>query len=234
MNKPVLALAGDDAALIRAAGGLAAGDYKPSIVLPPEASPWFQQNHPAFESSRLFFFVSPRQVPNASGRWKIGARYVRGCGLRGQSILISGLPKDQEMVRRLVREVPGTVSVSAEGFFCTLPPPQGRATRADGGYGHRPRLRRARQTARGFLQPGRSAHRLHQSSPPAPAGLSPAEPAASFPTLIRRKPSPRRATTGLRIHSNFFFSARPKTKSRQRREAITYMMLPGRERAVCR
>ncbi|HEX3799144.1 MAG TPA: glycosyltransferase family 9 protein [Verrucomicrobiae bacterium] len=96
--------------------GLAPGDYKPSIVLPPDASNWFQQNYPAFNQPFIFLNVSATSPERV---WPIEnwARYVRGCGLANQSILVSGLPKDHEMVKRLVRELPGTVAFQPKGFM---------------------------------------------------------------------------------------------------------------------
>ena len=38
--------------------GLAAGEYKPSIVLPPEAGAWFRQNYPGFDQPFIFLNVS--------------------------------------------------------------------------------------------------------------------------------------------------------------------------------
>jgi ADP-heptose:LPS heptosyltransferase len=96
--------------------GLTAGDYKPSIVLPPEAGQWFRQNYPAFDQPFIFLNISATSPERV---WPVEnwARYVRGCGLANKSILISGLPKDQEQVRRLVRELPGTVAFQPKGFM---------------------------------------------------------------------------------------------------------------------
>jgi heptosyltransferase-4 len=96
--------------------GLFPGDYKPSIVLPPEAGEWFRQNYPAFDQPFIFLNISatsPERVWSVEN-W---VRYVRGCGLADKSILVSGLPKDREMVSQLVRELPGTVAFQPKGFM---------------------------------------------------------------------------------------------------------------------
>ncbi len=96
--------------------GLAAGDYKPSIVLPPEAVRWFREHYPEFAQPFIFLNLSATSPERI---WPVEnwARYVRGCGLANQPILISGLPKDQELVRRLCHALPGTVAFQPKCFM---------------------------------------------------------------------------------------------------------------------
>ncbi len=95
--------------------GLVQGEYKPSLFLPPDSIEWFRQNYATFNRPFIFLNISA----NHTRFWplKNWAQYVRGCGLAEKPILISGLPQDQERVRELCRELPGTVAFQPRCFM---------------------------------------------------------------------------------------------------------------------
>jgi len=95
--------------------GLAPGEYKASLFLPPDSIAWFRLNYGTLDRPFIFLNISassPRVWP--LNKW---VRYVRGCGLAEKPILISGLPQDGEKVRQLCRELPGTVPFQPRGFM---------------------------------------------------------------------------------------------------------------------
>lgn len=96
--------------------GLAEGDYKPSLFLPPDSVEWFRQNYEAFNRPFIFLNISATHVNRV---WPVAnwARYVRGCGLADKAILVNGSPKDRERVHRLCRELPGTVAFHPRCFM---------------------------------------------------------------------------------------------------------------------
>jgi ADP-heptose:LPS heptosyltransferase len=95
--------------------GLLAGDYKPSLVLSPNAVEWFRRNY-AWDRPFIFLNLS---ATHPDRLWPVEhwARYVRGCGLADQSILINGVPKHQEMVHQLCGELPGAVTFQPRHFL---------------------------------------------------------------------------------------------------------------------
>ena len=95
--------------------GLVQGEYKPSLFLPPDSIEWFRQNYATFNRPFIFLNISA----NHTRVWplKNWVRFVRGCGLAGKPILVSGLPQDGEQVRQFCRELPGTVAFQPRGFM---------------------------------------------------------------------------------------------------------------------
>ncbi len=96
--------------------GLVEGEYKPLIVLSRESQQWFRQNHELHDRPFIFLNVS---ATSPDRLWSVEnwAQYVRGCGLAGQPILISGLPKDREQVHRLCQKLPNTTAFQPRGFM---------------------------------------------------------------------------------------------------------------------
>ena len=95
--------------------GLQAGEYKPSLILAPGSIAWFRSN---YAWNRPFILLN-LSATHANRLWPVPswARYVRGCGLAGQTILINGLPRDQEKVHQLCRELPGAVALQPKCFM---------------------------------------------------------------------------------------------------------------------
>jgi ADP-heptose:LPS heptosyltransferase len=95
--------------------GLAQGEYKPTLFLPPDSIEWFRRNYAALARPFIFLNISGRSIRV----WplKNWVRYVHGCGLADKPILISGLPKDREHVQQLCKELPGTVPFQPRGFM---------------------------------------------------------------------------------------------------------------------
>lgn len=102
--------------LIGRKAGLAAGDYKPVIVLSQESQRWFQQNHVIHDRPFIFLNIS---ASSPDRLWPVEnwAQYVQGCGLAGQPILINGLPKDREKVHWLCRQFPNATAFQPRGFM---------------------------------------------------------------------------------------------------------------------
>jgi len=95
--------------------GLDKGEYKPSLVLSADSVNWFQRNHDR-EEPYIFLNVS---ATGADRMWPAEnwARYVRGCGLAEESILVSGMPKDRAMVDELCRKLPRAVAFQPRQFM---------------------------------------------------------------------------------------------------------------------
>ena len=95
--------------------GLTAGEYKPSLALSPNSTDWFRRSY-AWEQPFVLLNLS---ATHSDRMWPVEnwARYVRGCGLDPKSILVNGLPRDQEMVRQLCRELPGAVLFQPRHFM---------------------------------------------------------------------------------------------------------------------
>lgn len=95
--------------------GLQPGDYKPSLILAKDAIAWFRSKY-TWERPYILLNISA----TAAGRWwpvSNWARYVRGLGLADQPILVNGLPKDQDKVQELCRELPGAVAFQPKCFM---------------------------------------------------------------------------------------------------------------------
>jgi heptosyltransferase II len=95
--------------------GLMAGEYKPSLILAPESVQWFRQNH-AWDKPFNLLNVSathPHRLWPAAN-W---ARYVRGCGLEHEPLLVNGLPRHQAMVEELCAALPGAKPLLPRRFM---------------------------------------------------------------------------------------------------------------------
>jgi ADP-heptose:LPS heptosyltransferase len=95
--------------------GLQTGEYKPSLILTPGSIAWFRSNY-AWNRPFIFLNLSATH-PNRMWPVQSWARYVRGCDLADQTIFINGLPKHQEMVHQLCRELPGAVAFQPKCFM---------------------------------------------------------------------------------------------------------------------
>lgn len=95
--------------------GLEPGEYKPLLVLAPESVRWFRQNH---KWDRPFTLINvsathPHRLWPAAN-W---ARYVRGCGLEREPLLVNGLPRDRAMVEEVCAALPGAVAFQPRRFM---------------------------------------------------------------------------------------------------------------------
>jgi heptosyltransferase II len=95
--------------------GLEPGEYKPSLALSADSIQWFRQNH---EWERPFIFLNI-SATGADRRWPVEqwARYVRGCGLGGECILVNGLSADRSLVDELCRKLPGAAAFQPRNFM---------------------------------------------------------------------------------------------------------------------
>jgi ADP-heptose:LPS heptosyltransferase len=95
--------------------GLDTGEYKPSLVLTADSVNWFRRNHDR-EEPYIFLNIS---ATGADRVWPVEqwARYVRGCGLGDECVLINGMPKDRAMVNELCRKLPRAVAFQPRQFM---------------------------------------------------------------------------------------------------------------------
>jgi ADP-heptose:LPS heptosyltransferase len=95
--------------------GLKMGEYKPSLKLAPDSVQWFRQNH---EWQKPFIFLNISATA-ANRVWPVAqwARYVHGCGLSEESILVNGLPKHREMVNELCAKLPKGLAFQPRKFM---------------------------------------------------------------------------------------------------------------------
>ena len=95
--------------------GLKPGEYKPCLVLAPDSICWVRRNYP---SNKPFIFLN-LSATDPSRIWPVEKweRYVRGCGLSEEAILINGLPRHQNMVDQLCSKLPGTVAFQPRCFM---------------------------------------------------------------------------------------------------------------------
>lgn len=95
--------------------GLDTGEYKPSLVLSADSVNWFRRNHDR-EEPYIFLNIS---ATGAARMWPVEqwARYVRGCGLGDERILINGVPKHRAMVYELCRKLPRAVAFQPRQFM---------------------------------------------------------------------------------------------------------------------
>jgi ADP-heptose:LPS heptosyltransferase len=95
--------------------GLEPGEYKPSLVLPADSINWFKRN---YGRERPFIFLNI-SATGADRMWPVErwARYVQGCGLGKESILINGVPKDRQLVDELCAKLPGALAFQPRQFM---------------------------------------------------------------------------------------------------------------------
>jgi ADP-heptose:LPS heptosyltransferase len=95
--------------------GLERGEYKPTLILPGESIRWFQENY-AWEKPFIFLNISATAEDRT---WPVShwARYVRGCGLEKEPILVSGVPADRVRVEELCSQLPGAVAFKPRRFM---------------------------------------------------------------------------------------------------------------------
>ena len=94
---------------------LEGSDYRPTMALAPDSIKWFRQHH-AWDRPFIFLNIS---ATHAGRIWPMTSwvRYVRGCGLANDSLLINGLPSDQAKVKQLCRELPGARAFQPRCFM---------------------------------------------------------------------------------------------------------------------
>jgi ADP-heptose:LPS heptosyltransferase len=95
--------------------GLDEGEYKPSLVLTEDSVDWFRRSH-AQDVPYIFLNVS---ATDAARMWPVEqwARYVRGCELGDERILINGVPKHRAMVDELCRKLPRATAFQPRQFM---------------------------------------------------------------------------------------------------------------------
>ena len=103
---------------MHAIGDLAAlepGEYKPSLVLRPESIQWFRDHYPR-QKPYIFLNIS---ATGPDRIWPVEkwARYVHGCGLVGESLLVNGVPGDRQLVDELCAKLPGAVPFQPRRFM---------------------------------------------------------------------------------------------------------------------
>jgi ADP-heptose:LPS heptosyltransferase len=95
--------------------GLAPGEYKPTLVLAPDSIAWFRQNH-AWDRPFTLLNVSAthdhRIWPAQS--W---ARYVRGCGLESEPLLVNCMAREQGIVDELCATLPAAKAFRPRQFL---------------------------------------------------------------------------------------------------------------------
>jgi ADP-heptose:LPS heptosyltransferase len=96
--------------------GLVEAEYRPTMVLPPDSSEWFRQQYPAFQRPFLLLNIS---ATHPVREWSLEnwVRYVNGCGLAGQPMLINGSPHHRDRVRELARRLPGAEAFQPRCFM---------------------------------------------------------------------------------------------------------------------
>jgi len=96
--------------------GLQPGAYKPSLIVSSEAIQEFRRN---YDWEKPFIFVNLSATDAVTRMWSVEnwARYITGCELESESILINGLPRDQELVQGLCKRLPRAVAFRARGFM---------------------------------------------------------------------------------------------------------------------
>lgn len=86
--------------------GLPESDYRPMLLLPPDARAWFRQHYPAYQRPFIFLNISATHPVRewTSANW---AKYVQGCGLAQHPILLNGSPHHRARVEELAQLLPG-------------------------------------------------------------------------------------------------------------------------------
>jgi ADP-heptose:LPS heptosyltransferase len=95
--------------------GLEPGEYKPCLILASDSVAWFRRNY-AWDKPFIFVNLS---ATHASRIWPVEkwAQYIQGCGLAEKTILINGLPRDQQMVQNLCQKLPGAAAFRPTRFM---------------------------------------------------------------------------------------------------------------------
>lgn len=104
--------------VVRRIGALAElepGDYKPFVSLPEDSVKRFSQQH---SSDAPFIFINV-SASSANRMWPVEnwKRYVRGCGLSGENILVGGVPEHRGMVQQLCDAFPRAMPYRARHFM---------------------------------------------------------------------------------------------------------------------
>jgi len=95
--------------------GLKPGEYKPCLTLSSNSIDWFRRNY-AWDKPFIFLNVSATS-PNRMWPAENWDRYLRGCGLVCEPIIINGLPRHQNIVRQLCSRLPGAVALQPKNFM---------------------------------------------------------------------------------------------------------------------
>lgn len=96
--------------------GLEPGEYRPSLIVDSNSTRKFRQN---YDWQKPFIFMNLSATDAVARMWPVEswARYVAGCGLESETILINGLPRDKKMVQQLCQKLPHAAPFNAQGFM---------------------------------------------------------------------------------------------------------------------
>jgi len=96
--------------------GLEAGEYKPSLIVAPKAIEEFRRKN---EWDKPFILLNLSATDASARMWPVEnwTRYVQGCGLAEERILVNGLPRDRHLVDYVCEKLPGAVAFQAKGFM---------------------------------------------------------------------------------------------------------------------
>jgi ADP-heptose:LPS heptosyltransferase len=95
--------------------GLEQGEYKASLMLSADSIKWFREKY-AYPRPYIFINLS---ATGADRRWpgENWARYLHGCGLQNETMLINGVPEDREMASQLCAHFPNATIFRPRQFM---------------------------------------------------------------------------------------------------------------------